>query len=165
MRKAKYQLTSYTLVVSSPDIQCFARALRPIVRQCSRARAKNWMSGDETNTLAPLPIHYGTPNATKISCLCRLDRSSFSRPCRDVWIEARSRGRILAFSRTFQRSIPGTISRTFQESILRTFQGLIPRTFSRMFQGSILGTIRPFPPSVFDCLQYAKWRRENESCA
>ena len=32
---------------------------------------------------------YGTPNAPKISCLCRLDRSSFSRPCRDVWIEAR----------------------------------------------------------------------------
>ena len=100
---------------------------------------------------------YGTPNVTKISCLCRLDRSSFSRPCRDVWIKARSRERILAFSRTFQLSIPGTIS--------RTFQGSIPRTFSRTFQGSILGTIRPFLPSVFDCLQCAKWRRENESCA
>ena len=51
----------------------------------------------------------GTPNATKISWLCRMDLSSFSRPCRDVWIEARSRERILAFSRTFQGSIPRTI--------------------------------------------------------
>ena len=64
--------------------------------------------------------HYGTPNATKISCLCRLDHSSSSRPCRNVWIEVWSLERILAFSRTFQGSIPGTISRTFQGSILGT---------------------------------------------
>ena len=56
-------------------------------------------------------LRYGTPNATKISCLCRVDRSWFSRPCRDFWIEVRSRERILAFSRTFQGSIPGVASR------------------------------------------------------
>ena len=56
-------------------------------------------------------LRYGTPNATKISWLCRVDRSWFSRPCRDFWIEVRSRERILAFSRTFQGSIPGVASR------------------------------------------------------
>ena len=46
---------------------------------------------------------YGTPNATKISCLYRLDRSPFSRLCRDVWIEARSRENIRSRDRA---SIP-----------------------------------------------------------
>ena len=89
--------------------------------------------------------------------LCRLDRFSFSQPCRDVWIKVRSRERILAFSRTFQRSIPGTIS--------RTFQGSIPGTILRIYEnvpridpGNDLENVpwfcslvpRPFPPTMFD---------------
>ena len=54
--------------------------------------------------------HYGTPNVTKISCLCRLDHSSSSWLWRNVWIEVWSLERILTFSRTFQGLIPGTIS-------------------------------------------------------
>ena len=53
--------------------------------------------------LATTALLYGTPNATKISCLCRLDRFSFSQPCCYVWIEARSRERRL-YSRFQERS-------------------------------------------------------------
>ena len=45
---------AHTYVVSSPDTKFFARPLRPIFRQGRRARAKNWMSGEETNTHAAL---------------------------------------------------------------------------------------------------------------
>ena len=44
----RYGDAAHLTLVSSPDIQFFARALRPC-RQGRRARAKNWMSGDETN--------------------------------------------------------------------------------------------------------------------
>ena len=68
-------------------------------------------------------MRYGTPNVTKISCLCRLDCSSFSRP----FGSKRDHGNV--YSRFQERSKD------------RSQQGLIPGTFLRAFQGSIPGTI------------------------
>ena len=43
------QRWSRIILVSSPDTKLFARILRPIFGQGGRARAKNLVSGDETN--------------------------------------------------------------------------------------------------------------------
>ena len=83
---------------------------------------------------------YRTPNATKKGWLCRLDCSSFSWPCRDVWIETRSWERILVFPRTFEGSIPGTILRRFHD-------------FVTLFPDCPQAIPRPFPPPIFDRLQ------------
>ena len=74
----------------------------------------------------PLPrgFWYGTPNATKISWLCRLDCSSFSRPCRECLDRSAITG---TFTRVF-KNVPRIDSGNDLENV-PWFCSLVPRLF------------------------------------
>ena len=79
-------------------------------------------------------LEYGTPNASKISCLCRLDRSSFSRLCRDVWIEARSRERVF-------KNVPTIDPGNDLENVPRIDPGNVLENVPRIDPGNVLENV------------------------